>query len=90
MNCFNFSKQHTIQKHRDKEITKQLQQDKMLYRKTYRLVVLGPRGAGKSTVVKQMRLLYGDGFSEIEKKQKIQDIKGNIRDAIVVSPYNNE
>lgn len=32
-----------------------------------------------------MRILHVDGFSEREKKQKIDDIKKNIRDAIIVS-----
>jgi hypothetical protein len=53
---------------------------------THRLLLLGAGESGKSTIVKQMRILHVNGFSEREKKQKIEDIKKNIRDAIIVSP----
>ncbi|KAG0428246.1 hypothetical protein HPB47_024766 [Ixodes persulcatus] len=43
----------------------------------------GAGESGKSTIVKQMRILHVNGFSEEEKKQKIEDIKKNIRDAIL-------
>lgn len=56
-----------------------------MYRATHRLLLLGAGESGKSTIVKQMRILHVDGFSEREKKQKIEDIKKNIRDAIIVS-----
>lgn len=56
-----------------------------VYRATHRLLLLGAGESGKSTIVKQMRILHVDGFSEREKKQKIEDIKKNIRDAIIVS-----
>ena len=31
-----------------------------------------------------MRILHVNGFSDTERKQKIEDIKKNIRDAILV------
>lgn len=55
-----------------------------MYRATHRLLLLGAGESGKSTIVKQMRILHVNGFSETEKKQKIEDIKKNIRDAILV------
>ncbi|KAF6197603.1 hypothetical protein GE061_008568, partial [Apolygus lucorum] len=39
--------------------------------------------SGKSTIVKQMKILHVNGFSEEEKRLKIEDIKKNIRDAIL-------
>ncbi|EDW31531.1 GL11181 [Drosophila persimilis] len=71
------------QKRRSDAISRQLQKDKQLYRATHRLLLLGAGESGKSTIVKQMRILHVDGFSETEKKQKIDDIKKNIRDAIL-------
>lgn len=73
------------QKRRSDAITKQLQKDKQVYRATHRLLLLGAGESGKSTIVKQMRILHVNGFSEPERKQKIEDIKKNIRDAILVS-----
>ncbi|CAM1322919.1 GNAL (predicted) [Pycnogonum litorale] len=67
----------------NKKIEKQIQKDKQIYRATHRLLLLGAGESGKSTIVKQMRILHVDGFSEEEKRQKIEDIKKNIRDAIL-------
>ncbi|XP_043474737.1 guanine nucleotide-binding protein G(s) subunit alpha isoform X1 [Leptopilina heterotoma] len=71
------------QKRRSDAISKQLQKDKQVYRATHRLLLLGAGESGKSTIVKQMRILHVNGFSEPEKRQKIEDIKKNIRDAIL-------
>lgn len=49
------------------------------------MLLLGAGESGKSTIVKQMRILHVNGFSDTERKQKIEDIKKNIRDAILVS-----
>lgn len=76
------------QKRRSDAITKQLQKDKQVYRATHRLLLLGAGESGKSTIVKQMRILHVNGFSETERKQKIEDIKKNIRDAILVIKKN--
>uniref|UniRef100_A0AAR2J0M0 Guanine nucleotide-binding protein G(s) subunit alpha n=1 Tax=Pygocentrus nattereri TaxID=42514 RepID=A0AAR2J0M0_PYGNA len=43
---------------------------------------IGAGESGKSTIVKQMRILHVNGFNAEEKKQKIQDIKNNIKEAI--------
>uniref|UniRef100_A0AAY5KDY5 GNAS complex locus n=1 Tax=Esox lucius TaxID=8010 RepID=A0AAY5KDY5_ESOLU len=43
----------------------------------------GAGESGKSTIVKQMRILHVNGFNAEEKKQKIQDIRKNVKDAIV-------
>lgn len=59
--------------------------DQQVYRATHRLLLLGAGESGKSTIVKQMRILHVNGFSDSERKQKIEDIKKNIRDAILVS-----
>ncbi|KAK3086545.1 hypothetical protein FSP39_020016 [Pinctada imbricata] len=67
----------------NKRIERQLQKDKQLYRATHRLLLLGAGESGKSTIVKQMRILHVNGFGPDERKQKIEDIKKNIRDAIL-------
>lgn len=87
MGCFGPSKNDAEEdkkrKEANKRIEKQIQKDKQVYRATHRLLLLGAGESGKSTIVKQMRILHVNGFSDEEKKQKIEDIKKNIRDAIL-------
>nr|7VUH_A Chain A, Isoform Gnas-2 of Guanine nucleotide-binding protein G(s) subunit alpha isoforms short [Homo sapiens]7VUJ_A Chain A, Isoform Gnas-2 of Guanine nucleotide-binding protein G(s) subunit alpha isoforms short [Homo sapiens] len=47
------------QREANKKIEKQLQKDKQVYRATHRLLLLGADNSGKSTIVKQMRILHG-------------------------------
>lgn len=54
-------------------------------RATHRLLLLGAGESGKSTIVKQMRILHINGFNEAEKREKITDIRRNVRDAMQVS-----
>jgi len=70
-------------KEANKKIEKQLQKDKQTYRATHRLLLLGAGESGKSTIVKQMRILHVHGFDNEERKLKIEDIKRNVKDAIL-------
>lgn len=67
----------------NKRIEEELKKEKQVYRATHRLLLLGAGESGKSTIVKQMRILHVNGFSADERKHKIEDIKKNIRDAIL-------
>ncbi|XP_041080879.1 guanine nucleotide-binding protein G(s) subunit alpha-like isoform X1 [Polyodon spathula] len=67
---------------RSRSIDKSLKAEKREYKQTHRLLLLGAGESGKSTIVKQMRILHVNGFNAEEKKQKIQDIKNNIKEAI--------
>ncbi|XP_018408791.1 PREDICTED: guanine nucleotide-binding protein G(s) subunit alpha-like [Nanorana parkeri] len=65
-----------------KKIEEQLQKDKQVYWATHRLLLLGAGESGKSTIMKQMRILHENGFNAEEKKAKVKDIKNNIKQAI--------
>ncbi|KAL7833191.1 hypothetical protein SRHO_G00302090 [Serrasalmus rhombeus] len=67
---------------RSRNIDKNLKAEKREYKQTHRLLLLGAGESGKSTIVKQMRILHVNGFNAEEKKQKIHDIKNNIKEAI--------
>ncbi|CAB1318005.1 unnamed protein product, partial [Coregonus sp. 'balchen'] len=71
------------QREANKKIERQLQKERQAYKATHRLLLLGAGESGKSTIVKQMRILHVNGFNAEEKKQKIQDIRKNVKDAIV-------
>ncbi|KAK3571990.1 hypothetical protein QTP86_021337 [Hemibagrus guttatus] len=66
-----------------KNIDRVLKELKKEYKQTHRLLLLGAGESGKSTIVKQMRILHVNGFNAEEKRQKIQDIRKNVKDAIV-------
>ncbi|XP_060631012.2 guanine nucleotide-binding protein G(olf) subunit alpha isoform X1 [Anolis sagrei] len=66
-----------------RSIDRALREQKREYKQTHRLLLLGAGESGKSTIVKQMRILHVNGFNSEEKKQKILDIRKNVKDAIV-------
>ena len=68
----------------NKQIEEQLQKEKQVHRATHRLLLLGAGESGKSTIVKQMRILHISGFNEPEKREKVLDIRRNVRDSITV------
>lgn len=86
MGCFwehSSDDQSSIQaQKKNKEINAELRRAKVTYKSTHRLLLLGAGESGKSTIVKQMKILHVDGFTADEKRQKIEYIKSNIRDAI--------
>nr|XP_028591143.1 guanine nucleotide-binding protein G(s) subunit alpha-like isoform X1 [Podarcis muralis] len=48
---------------RSKSIDKSLKAEKRQYKQTHRLLLLGAGESGKSTIVKQMRILHVNGFN---------------------------
>ncbi|KAJ3611369.1 hypothetical protein NHX12_021385 [Muraenolepis orangiensis] len=73
-----------VRREANKKIDKLLQKERQAYKATHRLLLLGAGESGKSTIVKQMRILHVDGFNDEEKQEKVQDIRKNVKDAIVV------
>ena len=52
----------------NKEIERQLREDKRKARREVKCVLVGTPQSGKSTFIKQMRIEYGEGYSLEEKK----------------------
>lgn len=77
------------EKIRDHKIGKQLKKDYAKYSKIAKLLLLGAGESGKSTIVKQMKLLHPvndreeAGFSQAEKEEAKFAIYANIMDSIV-------
>jgi len=66
------------QRFRSRAIDRQLQKDKHHWRKTVKILLLGSGESGKSTFLKQMRIINGGNFVDQELKQYSLIIYGNI------------
>ncbi|CAB3366322.1 guanine nucleotide-binding protein G(q) subunit alpha isoform X1 [Cloeon dipterum] len=66
------------QKRINQEIERQLRRDKREARKELKLLLLGTGESGKSTFIKQMRIIHGAGYSDDDKKGFIKLVYQNI------------
>lgn len=56
-------------KARTREIERRLKKDFAEFKRELKLLLLGTGESGKSTIVKQMRIIYGKGFSEKDRQE---------------------
>ncbi|KAH3866420.1 guanine nucleotide-binding protein G(q) subunit alpha isoform X2 [Dreissena polymorpha] len=66
------------QKRINQEIERQLRKDKRDARRELKLLLLGTGESGKSTFIKQMRIIHGAGYSEDDKRCFIKIVYQNI------------
>ncbi|CAG2214483.1 GNAQ [Mytilus edulis] len=66
------------QKRINTEIEKQLRKDKRDARRELKLLLLGTGESGKSTFIKQMRIIHGAGYSDDDKRGFIKIVYQNI------------
>lgn len=66
------------QKQINREIEKQLRLDKKNQRRELKLLLLGTGESGKSTFIKQMRIIHGTGYSEDDKRTFVKLVYQNI------------
>ncbi|KAM4719583.1 guanine nucleotide-binding protein subunit alpha-14-like [Anableps anableps] len=76
--CCNLSPEEQI----CKEIDKQLKMDKKKFKQEVKLLLLGTGESGKSTFIKQMRIIHGKGYSESDRKGFTKLVCQNIITAI--------
>ncbi|XP_056146289.1 guanine nucleotide-binding protein G(q) subunit alpha-like [Lampris incognitus] len=64
------------------EIERQLRRDKRDSRREFKLLLLGTGESGKSTFIKQMRIIHGSGYSEEDKRGFTRLVYKNILTAM--------
>lgn len=64
------------------EIERQLRRDKRDSRREFKLLLLGTGESGKSTFIKQMRIIHGRGYSEEDKRGFTRLVYQNIFTAV--------
>ncbi|GAA5875719.1 hypothetical protein JCM8547_007048 [Rhodosporidiobolus lusitaniae] len=67
---------------RSKALDKQIRGDSQRMAKEIKMLLLGPGSSGKSTILKQMKVIHLDGFTAGEKEAYRQQIWLNLRDGM--------
>jgi guanine nucleotide-binding protein G(q) subunit alpha len=81
MNCC-LSEEAKEQRRINQEIEKQLRKDKRDARRELKLLLLGTGESGKSTFIKQMRIIHGSGYTDDDKRGFIKLVNQNVYMAI--------
>ncbi|KAJ5075621.1 guanine nucleotide-binding protein g(o) subunit alpha [Anaeramoeba ignava] len=69
-------------KKRNSEIEESLKKDKISQGNEYKFLLLGAGDSGKSTILKQIKILFQSGFTEEEKKDYIKIVHSNILESM--------
>ena len=72
------SDQEQEQRNRSKTIDKQIAKEKIQFRRTVKILLLGAGESGKSTFLKQMRIIHGDDFDDEQVREYKQTVYLNI------------
>jgi guanine nucleotide-binding protein subunit alpha-12 len=75
---FKFSPEEIEQRYRSQEIDKMIEKDKHSFRRQVKLLLLGAGESGKSTFLKQMRIIHGMNFEPELVKEYHQVIYQNV------------
>lgn len=81
MSCF-LSEEERAQARINKEIDREIARDNKESRREIKLLLLGTGESGKSTFIKQMRIIHGDGYSKSDRQKFIVLVHRNIYTAI--------
>ena len=68
----------------ESEIDRQLREEKERAERTYKVLLLGAGESGKSTVIKQVKILYKTGISAEEAAQYTKSIRNNAVECMAV------
>ena len=69
---------------KSKQLEEQIERQARTEAEKIKLLLLGAGESGKSTIFKQMKVIYGEQYSDAERKQQIPTIYSNILQAIKV------
>jgi guanine nucleotide-binding protein subunit alpha len=70
------------QKIRSRQLEKNLKVWNKNFQDATKVLLLGTGESGKTTIIKQMKILHINGFSESDRQEKVVDIRQNIHESI--------
>lgn len=79
-----YSQEEMDQVYRSKRIDKTIEKDKHAFRRQIKLLLLGAGESGKSTFLKQMRIIHGQNFEEETRKEYRNVVYSNLIKGIKV------
>lgn len=72
-----------LAKRRSDAIDRQLKIDLNVYENTVKILLLGAGESGKSTIVKQMKIIHGDGYSHQQLESFTPVVYANLAESIL-------
>lgn len=86
--CFRKSKRNdpeeAFQRKTSKGIEKQISGWMKDYSKAIKLLLLGAGESGKTTILKQMKILHAKGFTEEDRRKETKLVRTNLLEAVKV------
>ncbi|KAH8415628.1 hypothetical protein KR222_006801, partial [Zaprionus bogoriensis] len=93
LRCLRSPRQSTTRRERERELQSQHQHQNHNHLHHHqpasgkdnavKILLLGTAESGKTTIIKQMRILHINGFTDDERREKIPEIYQNIHDSII-------
>ena len=75
--CWRDQKEREIRRI-NSEIEKQIKKDKREAKKQYKILLLGAGESGKSTFIRHMRIIHGEGFGQKEREEAKDIVVSNL------------
>lgn len=79
LRCLRPRNEDSIRSHK---IEKEMEKVHIQFEEAIKILLLGTGESGKTTIIKQMKILHINGFTDEERKEKIPEILHNIHDSI--------
>jgi GTPase SAR1 family protein len=84
MGCTQSSAGDDDKRKKNKDLDNELKQQKSQEDEKIKLLLLGAGESGKSTIFKQMKIIYGDQYTDAERRQHVPTIYSNVLQAMKI------